>query len=111
MTAIHAAGVVISPPNSNFTPSAVSKSRTMLSGAPAKETAAGCSVITVRKKDAEERVKRLYENRGYSEVKSYSIIHNQLSVTEFKKACDYLIDNGGSLEHVREQIAARLHAV
>lgn len=59
----------------------------------------------------QERVKRLYENRGYSEVKSYSIIHNQLSVTEFKKACDYLIDNGGSLEHVREQIATRLHAV
>jgi len=52
----------------------------------------------------QERVKRLYENRGYSEVKSYAIISNQLSDTEFRRHCDFLLDNSRSLDDTREQI-------
>lgn len=52
----------------------------------------------------QERVKRLYEQRGYSEVKSYSIIQNQLSHEEFRRKSDRLIDNGSSREYTRRQI-------
>ena len=57
---------------------------------------------------AQERVKRLYENRGYSEVKSYAIMSNQLSDSQFRRGCDFLVDNGRSLEETRQQIAKRL---
>ena len=52
----------------------------------------------------QERVKRLYEQRGYSEVKSYSIIQNQLSHEAFRRQSDRLIDNGSSREYTRRQI-------
>ncbi|MDD7391176.1 MAG: dephospho-CoA kinase [Lachnospiraceae bacterium] len=52
----------------------------------------------------QERVKRLYEQRGYSEVKSYSIIYNQLSHEQFRRNCDRLVDNGASREYTRRQI-------
>ena len=52
----------------------------------------------------QERVKRLYEQRGYSEVKSYSIIHNQMSHSEFRRNSDRLIDNGSSREYTRHQV-------
>lgn len=52
----------------------------------------------------QERVKRLYEQRGYSEVKSYSIIYNQLSHEQFKRGSDRLIDNGSSREYTRRQL-------
>ena len=57
---------------------------------------------------AQERVKRLYENRGYSEVKSYAIMSNQLSDSQFRRECDFLVDNGRSLEEARQQIVKRL---
>ncbi|KIR03905.1 Dephospho-CoA kinase [Lachnospiraceae bacterium TWA4] len=52
----------------------------------------------------QERVKRLYEQRGYSEVKSYQLIQNQLSHAQFCKNCEYLIDNGKSIEETRKQV-------
>ncbi|MDO5411719.1 MAG: dephospho-CoA kinase [Lachnospiraceae bacterium] len=52
----------------------------------------------------QERVKRLYEQRGYSEVKSYSIIYNQLSHEQFKRGSDRLIDNGSSREYTKRQV-------
>lgn len=52
----------------------------------------------------QERVKRLYEQRGYSEVKSYSIIYNQLNHEQFRRNCDRLIDNGSSREYTRRQV-------
>lgn len=52
----------------------------------------------------QERVKRLYEGRGYSEVKSYSIIKNQMSENQFMKACQVLIDNSKTFEETRKQV-------
>lgn len=52
----------------------------------------------------QERVKRLYEQRGYSEVKSYSIIFNQLSHEQFLRNSDRFIDNGSSREYTRRQV-------
>lgn len=57
---------------------------------------------------AQERIKRLYEKRGYSEFKSYAIISNQLSDTAFRQNCDFLLDNSRSLAQTRQQIEKRL---
>ena len=59
----------------------------------------------------QERVKRLYEQRGYSEVKSYSIIYNQLSHEQFRRYCDRLIDNSSSREYTRRQICEFMKAI
>lgn len=59
----------------------------------------------------QERVKRLYEQRGYSEVKSYSIIYNQLSHEQFRRNCDRLVDNGASREYTRRQIREYMKAI
>lgn len=53
----------------------------------------------------QERVKRLYEKRGYSEVKSYSMIQNQLSHAQFLKHCEHVVDNSGTIEDTRKEIA------
>ena len=56
--------------------------------------------------DKEVRIARLMENRGYSREKSESIIASQLSDGEFRKACDFIIDNSGTLAESEKQIEA-----
>lgn len=45
----------------------------------------------------EKRFERLKASRGYSDEKIRSIIGNQVSDEEFRKACDVIIDNSGDL--------------
>lgn len=54
------------------------------------------------------RKKRLKENRGYSDDKIAQIMTAQLSDREFRKACDFVIDNSGTLEEAYRQIDERL---
>lgn len=54
--------------------------------------------------DKEVRIKRLMESRGYSREKSESIIAAQLSDEEFRRVCDFVIDNSGSLSDSERQI-------
>lgn len=56
----------------------------------------------------ENRIRRLSESRGYSREKSRSMMDNQLGEAEFKAMADVVIDNNGSLEETRRQIASRL---
>lgn len=56
------------------------------------------------------RVKRLKESRGYSEEKIQSIMAEQLSDEEFRKACAFVIDNSYSLNETYEQIDRKLRA-
>lgn len=56
------------------------------------------------------RAKRLKEARGYSDEKIANIIKNQLSEEEFRKACDFVIDNSGELSDSFEQIDKKLEA-
>ncbi len=56
------------------------------------------------------REKRLKESRGYSEEKIKSIMDKQLSEDEFRKECDFVIDNSSTLEHAYRQIDERLGA-
>lgn len=60
--------------------------------------------------DADEKIRaqRLKETRGYDEEKIAGIMANQKSPEEFRKACQAVIDNSGSLEHTYEQIDRQL---
>ena len=54
--------------------------------------------------DPEIRIQRLMDSRGYSREKSESIIANQLTDEEFRRNCDFVIDNSGTLEDTETQI-------
>ena len=60
--------------------------------------------------DASEkiRIRRLMDSRGYSREKCEKIIRSQKSRGDFIKLADVVIENNGSIEEVRAQIAARL---
>lgn len=55
-----------------------------------------------------ERRHRLAASRGYSEEKTTQIIQSQLSEEEFRRHCDQVIDNSGSIEETGEQIIKAL---
>lgn len=54
--------------------------------------------------DYEVRCRRLNGQRGYSCEKTESIVKNQLSDDEFRKRCDKIIDNSGTVEDTLKQI-------
>ncbi len=56
----------------------------------------------------EKRIVRLMENRGYSWEKCQNIIHNQPGREDFLALADEVIDNNGTLQEAREQIARLL---
>ena len=58
--------------------------------------------------DIEVRKKRLMNSRGYSEEKIHQIMEAQLSEETFRKECDVVIDNGGSLADSYRQIRKKL---
>lgn len=53
----------------------------------------------------ENRIVRLMENRGYSRQKCLDIMANQKDRESFLKIADVVIDNNGTVEAVREQLA------
>ena len=58
--------------------------------------------------DRETRIKRLADNRGYTKEKSESIIANQMSHEEYASKCDFIIDNGISIENTKKQLENKL---
>lgn len=54
------------------------------------------------------RRKRLKESRGYSEQKIDGIMAAQMTDAEFRAACDYVIENNGSIEEMQKQVAKLL---
>lgn len=57
----------------------------------------------------DHRMDRLLKDRGYSRKKSKSIMDNQLTEAQFRSIADVVIDNNGSMEETRRQIASRLN--
>ncbi|MDR2021804.1 MAG: dephospho-CoA kinase [Hungatella sp.] len=53
----------------------------------------------------ENRIRRLAENRGYTREHSERIIASQASESEFLKRCTRVIENDGSMEDVKCQLA------
>ena len=58
--------------------------------------------------DEQVRAERLKESRGYDNEKIVSIMANQKSPEEFKKACHVVIDNSDCLACTQEQIDRQL---
>lgn len=58
----------------------------------------------------EVRTARLKEHRGYSEEKILAIMEKQLPEEVFLEQCDFVIDNGSTLQEAYEQIDKRLEA-
>ena len=58
--------------------------------------------------DEEIRTKRLMTDRGYSEQKIKSILNQQLKDEEFRKRCNYTIENNGDLDKTFSQIDHKL---
>jgi dephospho-CoA kinase len=54
------------------------------------------------------RRERLLASRGYSDAKTDSIIKNQLPEEEFRKACDFVVDNSGSFRETAAAIDERI---
>ncbi|MBD5544308.1 MAG: dephospho-CoA kinase [Lachnospiraceae bacterium] len=54
------------------------------------------------------RIGRLMESRGYSREKTLQIMKGQLLEEEFRKGCQFVIDNSGKLEEAFEQIDRKL---
>lgn len=54
------------------------------------------------------RISRLMESRGYSREKALQIMKGQLLEEEFRKGCQFVIDNSGKLESALEQIDRKL---
>lgn len=67
-----------------------------------------CDEIWYIDTDAQTRANRLKESRGYSDEKIAGIMANQKSPEEFRKACQAVIDNSGSLADTYEQIDRQL---
>lgn len=56
----------------------------------------------------ENRIKRLMASRGYTEEKCLDIMSNQASEEEYRSLAAHVLDNNGSVEAIRDQIAAFL---
>lgn len=54
--------------------------------------------------DREVRARRLKASRGYSDEKIQEIMDSQLSEEEFRRHCQVVIDNSGSLQDAYRQI-------
>lgn len=57
---------------------------------------------------SEKRIQRLMESRGYTREKCLEIMDNQLADEEFRRSAAVVIDNGGTVEETKEQIASFL---
>lgn len=70
-----------------------------------------CSCLMFVDTCEENRIARLMEGRGYSREKCLDIMKNQPRREYFLQLSDYVIDNNGSLEDVRQQIARIMEEV
>lgn len=64
-----------------------------------------CDEIWYIYTDPDVRVQRLIQSRGYSMEKIRNIMQNQMQDAEFRRRCDYVIDNSSDfIENTYEQI-------
>lgn len=54
--------------------------------------------------DADTRIHRLMEGRGYSEEKSRSVMRQQMDEETFRRHCVRVVDNSGAVEDLRGQL-------
>lgn len=69
-----------------------------------------CDEIWYIYADLQTRTERLVESRGYTKERIKGIVNGQLSDDMFRQACQFVIDNSGSLEKTYLQIDEKLGA-
>lgn len=75
---------------------------------PQKEFDDICDEIWYVYTSRENRFRRLSENRGYTRERSERMMENQPTYGDFCRICTRVIDNNGTFEELRRQIAAIL---
>lgn len=58
--------------------------------------------------DADVRIPRLIESRGYTREKAESIMAQQLPDETYRERCDAVVENNGDMEKLQEQISVLL---
>lgn len=58
--------------------------------------------------DEETRRRRLKESRGYTDERIRAVMNSQLTDEQFRRGCDRVIDNSGSLAETKAQIERAL---
>ena len=53
----------------------------------------------------QNRIHRLAENRGYTKERAENIMASQASESEYLERCDRVIENNGSIEELKSQLA------
>ena len=64
--------------------------------------------LWVVRADKDKRIERLVKYRGYTEEKAESIMASQMSEEEYAEEADFIIDNSGTEEELREKLAKRI---
>ncbi len=67
-----------------------------------------CDEIWYIYAEEEVRRERLRQERGYTNERISQIFAQQLSEEEFSEACDFEVDNSGTLEETQKQIDQRM---
>lgn len=67
-----------------------------------------CDEFWYIKVDEDIRLKRLIQSRGYTKDKFENICSNQLTVNQYAKACDVIIDNSKNTDDLYRNIEERL---
>lgn len=70
-----------------------------------------CDEVWYVHADEEIRIRRLMESRGYTREKAVSIIAKQASEEFFRAHADVVIENNGSPEKTRIQVAEGVHKI
>lgn len=70
-----------------------------------------CGYLVFVDTGKEERIRRLMADRGYTREKCLDIMANQPGREDFLKLADYVIDNNGSRDQVRRQVARMLEEI
>lgn len=70
-----------------------------------------CEYLVFVDTEQERRIERIMKSRGYTREKCLDIMGSQPDRAAFLKLADFVIDNNGTQEEVRHQIAAMFHQI
>ena len=73
-----------------------------------EETKELCDELCYVHASEENRITRLFENRGYTRERSVNMIKSQASEQEFLECSDRVIENNGSVKELENQLAELL---
>ena len=70
-----------------------------------------CDEVWYISSDAESRINRVIETRGYTREKAEEIIASQMSDEEYRNIADFVIENDGSIEKLEAIVKERINKI